>query len=363
MVPRIAVFYDYLETIGGGERVVLTLARGLGADVVTTNLDPELASRADYPGVRVINLGPLVRGPPTKQIHASWKFLRSRVEGYDAYVLVGNWAHFASKRHHPNLYYCLTPTRMFYDQRDAVLARLPFARRTVARIWTAGHSTLDRRAVRHCDRIVAISENVRNRVRRYYRVDAGIIYPPVATSRFRFKEVGDFWLAVSRLYPEKRIELQLEIFRRLPTERLVLVGGYSEGDRAERYVAALKPPQNVTVLGEIAEEKLLDLYARCRGFITTAVDEDFGITPVEANAAGKCVLATDEGGYRETILTGKTGFLLPQDPEAFVRKIRDLDEGTLQSMRNACEERARTFDESVFLERMRRALADLTPTR
>jgi glycosyltransferase involved in cell wall biosynthesis len=164
---------------------------------------------------------------------------------------------------------------------------------------------------------------------------------------------------VSRLYPEKRIELQLDIFRRLPRERLILVGGYSRGDRAERYVASLNPPPNVTVLGEVTEEKLLDLYARCRGFLTTAVDEDFGITPVEANAAGKCVLATNEGGYRETIADGETGFLCSPDPEAFAGRIASLDDDTLHSMRGACEARAKLFDESAFLERMRKALTDL----
>ena len=354
---KVAVFYDYLETIGGGERVVLTLAQGLDADIITTNLDPELPSRAGVPSARIHDLGPLQKGPPLKQIHASWKFLRSRLQGYDAYVLVGNWAHYAAKHHHPNIYYCLTPTRAFYDQRAAVLARLPLTNRWVARAWSAAHARLERRSVAHCDDIVAISENVRRRVRLYYGRDAGVVYPPVATERFHFEELGDFWLSVSRLYPEKRIELQLEIFRRLPRERLVLVGGFSEGDRAERYLARLKPPPNVTLLGEIPEDRLRELYARCRGFLTTAVDEDFGITPVEAMAAGKCVLATDEGGYRETVLDGATGFLLPPEPEAFVEKLHGLDEQALRSMRDACVARAREFDESVFLAKVRELLS------
>src|SRR2546422_3191308 len=141
-----------------------------------------------------------------------------------------------------------------------------------------------------------MSETGRPTTRRSYGRDAKVIHPPVATHRFGFKELGDFWLAVSRLYPEKRIELQLEVFRRLPAERLVLVGGYAPGDMAERYVARLKPPPNVTLLGEIPDERLVDLYARCRGFLTTAVDEDFGITPVEAMAAGEAVLAYGAGG-------------------------------------------------------------------
>ncbi len=353
---RVAVLYDYLETVGGGERVALTLAAGLGADLVTTALDPGLPKRAGFEGVRAASLGGLLRGPPMKQVHATLRFSRARLPGYDFYILVGNWAHFAGRAHHPNLYYCLTPTRAFYDLREALLARLPPLHRAAAGAWIALHRPFDRRAARHADRIVALSENVRGRVRRAYGRDADVIYPPVATSRFRFLEVGDAWLSVNRLYREKRVDLQIEAFRRLPEERLVIVGGYTPGDRTEAYVASLRPPPNVTLLGEVDEPALAELYGRCRGFLTTAVDEDFGITPVEAMAAGKCVLATDEGGYRETVVHGRTGFLLPPDPEAFASRIRELDDAALRGMRDACVARAREFDESVFLARMRAAI-------
>jgi glycosyltransferase involved in cell wall biosynthesis len=350
---RVAVWYDYLQTIGGGERVALSLAKHFDADLITTEFDPYLPQRAGYPSVRVVSLGGLLLQPPLKQIDASWKFRRARLRGYDFHVFIGNWAQFAAKRHRPNLYYCLTPTRLFYDQYEAMKARLDPVSRAAATLWIGAHRPADRRAVAHCDRVVAISENVRRRILRYYGRDAPVVHPPVATSRFRFKEVGDAWLSVSRLYPEKRIELQLEIFRRLPEEKLVLVGGYSAGDRASRYLARLKPPANVTMVGEISEDALADLYASCRGFLTTAVDEDFGITPVEAMAAGKCVLATDEGGYRETVVDGETGFLLPPDPERFASKIRELDGSTLRAMKDDCTARASEFDESVFIRKMR----------
>ena len=352
-VVKLAVLYDFLETIGGGERVALTLSKHLGADLITTDFDPAILQRMDMAGVNVISLGPLARRPPLKQIDASWKFARARLDDYDFHFLVGNWAHYAARRHHPNAYYCLTPTRAFFDQRQAMLNRISLTGRWVARAWIGVQSRLERRSIRHCDNVIAISETVRARIRRFYGRDASVIYPPVATHQYRFKELGDFWLAVSRLYPEKRIELQLEVFRRLPAERLVLVGGHAPGDMAERYVARLKPPSNVTLLGEIPDERLVDLYARCRGFLTTAVDEDFGITPVEAMAAGKCVLATDEGGYRETVVDGKTGFLLPPDPDRFAAKIRELDDSTLRAMKDDCTTRAREFDESNFISKMR----------
>jgi len=350
---RLAVLYDFLETIGGGERVALTLAKDFGADLLTTNADPTLPTRTGFAGVNVVNLGSLQPRPPLKQVDAAWKFGRARFPNYDFYFILGNWAVHATRYHHPNLYYCLTPTRMFYDQRKALMQRLGPVARLAARLWIGFQRPFDRRAVEHADRIVAISENVRRRVARYYGREADVVYPPVATSRFRFQDVGDAWLSVSRLYPEKRIDLLFEIFRRLPKERLILVGGYAAGDRAAKYLARLKPPPNVTMMGEIPEDALLDLYATCRGLITAAVDEDFGITPVEAMAAGKCVLATDEGGYRETVVDGKTGFLLPPDADVFAKKIQELETSTLRSMRGACIARAQSFDESVFLEKMR----------
>lgn len=357
MSMRLAVFYDYLETIGGGERVALTLAKHFNGDLITTAYDPELPRRAGFDGVRVVPLGPPGGSTPLKQIHASWRFSRARFEGYDFHVFTGNWSPFASRAHDPNLYYCLTPTRYFYDQRKALLDRLPFAPRMAAAAWTALHRPFERRAVQRCDRIIAISETVRSRARRYYGRECDVIYPPVATHRFRFKEIGDVWLSVNRLYPEKRIDLQLEIFRRLPRERLLVVGGYTRGDRTERYLRPLRPPPNVTFLGEVPEDELVELFAQCRGFLTTSVDEDFGIAPVEAMAAGKCVLATDEGGHRETVLHGRTGFLLPPDPEAFARTIASLDEPTLRSMKDSCIARAREFDETVFLRKMKAAIA------
>src|SRR5256712_6918626 len=122
--------------------------------------------------------------------------------------------------------------------------------------------------------------------------------------------------------------------------------------------------------GEVEESELARLYARCRGLICTAQDEDFGMTPVEAMAAGKFVVATDEGGFRETIVPGETGLLLPPDPEAFARAMASLTTDDLERRAEACRRRAMDFDVSRFLGAMRTELedaarggADRKPTR
>ena len=76
---------------------------------------------------------------------------------------------------------------------------------------------------------------LRKELRNTITETADIIYPPVDVSKFKFKEYGDFWLSVNRLYPEKRMELQIEAFRKMPDEKLIIVGGYSKGDHAEKY--------------------------------------------------------------------------------------------------------------------------------
>ncbi len=337
----------------------MTLARHFDADLFTTNLRSDVLMRKDAEGVSVYNLGPLPPIPMLKQIHASWRFSRVRVRDYAVYVFSGNWAHYAGLRHRPGVLYCHTPVRAFYDQREAMLVSLPRTQHQVFRAWTQLHACLDRRSIGRLSRLIANSENVKNRIRRYYGREATVVHPPVATSSFGFRELGDFWLSVNRLYPEKRVHIQLEIFRRLPEEHLVVVGGWTRGDHSGRYATTLDPPPNVKLLGEVSEDVLADLYAKCRGILATAADEDFGLTPVEAMASGKIVLATDEGGYRETVVDGKTGWLLPPSVDAFTEKISSLGEDTLLAMRPACELRARMFSEEQFVARMTGVLEEV----
>jgi len=353
---RVAIFHDFMSSIGGGEKLVLTLARALNADLYTTDLNLETVSKLGYEDVNIIDLGPLSKTPPLKQINASTKFKRFRPkERYDFHIFSGNWSHYSAKRLHPNLLYCHTPVRAFYDLKDWTLKNLDGPlQRLAARAWIFTHKRFNERSIRNVDAIVANSENVKGRIMRFYDRDATVVNPPVPTKEFGFSEIGDFWLSVNRLYPEKRIHLQLDIFRKLPTESLKVVGGFAEGDHSKSYLSGLGDiPPNVELLGQITQEELTELYSKCKGFLATAVDEDFGMTPVEAMASGKIALVTDEGGYRETVVDGETGWLLPPDANAFADKIRGLSKEQLEDMKDACMQRSRVFDEETFVSKMR----------
>jgi len=356
---RVAILHDHMSFIGGGERLALTLARGLDADLYVTDLDPDIPRKAGFADVRVTELAKIPRTPLLRQTRQAKAFHHAEIPDHDAYVFSGNWAIAAAETHRPNLWYCHTPARVFYDLETTFLEDLSPAKRVAARTWIKRTRPKYEANVAEVQRIVVNSRNVASRVERYLHRTAEVVYPPVDITRYRFSEIGDFWLSVNRLSHEKRIGLQIEAFRKRPTERLVIVGGPQVGVDARAFTRSLDPPSNVEFLGEVDEARLLELYATCRGFVATSKDEDFGLTPVEAMASGKAVVAVDEGGYRETVVPGQTGWLVPATPAAIAEAIRGATPERLGAMRPACVDRAKAFDAPRFVSRMRDLIRDV----
>lgn len=354
---KIAIFHDYIGAIGGGEKLVLTLARELSADVITTDIDEDSVKKMGFEDVNVMSIGDTIKLPPLKQISASIRFaLCNFSEKYDYFIFSGNWAHFAAKAHKPNLLYCHTPVRAFYDLYDSFLNRQSIFIKPLFIIWVAIHRPLAEHYMKYIENIVVNSKNTQSRIKKYLCRDSEIIYPPVDTSKYKFKQNGDFWLSVNRLYPEKRIELQIDAFRNLPDEKLIIIGGYAKGDHAAAYVDKIMDnlPPNVKIYGSIMEEELIDLYERCKGFIATAIDEDFGMTPIEAMAAGKPVICVKEGGYLESV-NDDTGILIEPDIENIIRAINIVSINP-HKYRNVCEERAKKFDKYIFIRNIKNVI-------
>lgn len=348
---KIAIFHDYFGAIGGGERVVIAMAKALDADIITTDTD---AIRKIDPTVRVISLGKTIKLSPLKQISATLKFYSCNFsKDYDIFIFSGNWAHYAAHRHHPNIWYCHTPARMFYDLHETFAQRLNPVARLLFRLWSFIHMKCDQKSVRAIDQILTNSRLVQSRILHYYNRDSFVLYPPVETSHFLTKKTGDFWLSVNRLYPEKRIDLQINSFRKMTEERLVIIGGFAEGDHARNYVRDIYRdlPSNVTIAGEVPEEELVDYYARCKGLICTAIDEDFGLTPLEAMASGKPVIAVNEGGFRETI-TPETGILVPPNEKSIIDAVQEISKNP-ERYHDPCIARAYEFDQIKFIEKLR----------
>jgi len=215
----------------------------------------------------------------------------------------------------------------------------------------------DRATAAGVHHFVAISRFVADRIRRNYGRSADVIYPPVDVARFRIEESpGEFYLVVSALTPYKRVDLVVEAANRLG-RRLVVVGSGPE----EARLRAMAGP-TVELYGWRDDAETAELYARCRALIFPTL-EDFGITPLEAMAAGRPVIALGQGGALETVVPPggsepATGlFFERQTVEDLVAAIRRLESGTDRFEPKALRRRAESFDRLLFKERMERYVA------
>ena len=158
---KIAIFHDSFGAIGGGEIVVIEMVKILNADIITTDTDP--VQKID-PDVRVISSGKTIKFPPLKQISAAFRFFTCDYsKQYDLFIFAGNWSHAAAHRNHPNIWYCYTPVRAFYDLYSTFLSRQNFVTRQLFRAWVHVHRFFDQRSIRQVDHIIAISGNVQSR--------------------------------------------------------------------------------------------------------------------------------------------------------------------------------------------------------
>lgn len=172
-----------------------------------------------------------------------------------------------------------------------------------ARIW-------DYRTANAVDQFVAISRHVSGRIRKYYRRDSVVIYPPVETGRFTISDSLDsYYLVVSRLAPYKKIDIAVQAFNELGLPLLII----GEGEQARHLKSIAKP--NISFLGYQTDEQIASYYARCQAFVFPG-EEDFGITPVEAQASGRPVIAFARGGATETVKDGLTGVLFDDQSAA-----------------------------------------------
>jgi glycosyltransferase involved in cell wall biosynthesis len=242
--------------------------------------------------------------------------------------------------------YCLAPTRYVWDF-DAYAAReaLPPATGTALRPLVALLRRWDYRAAQRVNHFIAISREVQARIRRYYNRDSTIIHPPVDTGRFKPAAThDDYYLIVSRLVPYKRIDLAVLAFNQLGLPLLIA------GDGRDREALEALAGPTVTFLGYVPDEDLPGLFARCKATILPGM-EDFAITPVQTQAAGRPVIAYGAGGALDTVIEGETGvFFRELTPDALAEGVREFDTAAVDLQ--ACVRNAARFDARVFKKQM-----------
>ena len=346
---RVALVHDYLNQSGGAERVLEEFhALWPDAPIFTSIYDRAGMPPAyrDWP-IRTTFMQGLPRIMRHHQPYLPLypvAFSRLDLRGYD--LIVSSSSAFAKNIPPPpgarHVCYCHSPMRFAWSAADyARRERLGPATRAALVPILRALQRWDVRGTRRVDRLIANSAVVAGRIRRCYGRDAAIIHPPVRTAVApAIGEPDDFYLVLTRLVPYKRLDIVIEAFNRLGLPLRIAGAGR---DRAA--LEALAGP-TVTFLGAVSEAEKDHLYARCRATIFPAED-DFGIAQVEAQAAGRPVLALRAGGALETVRDGVTGlFFDTQTPEAIVAAVRRRETMTFDP--DAIRAHARAFDAAVF---------------
>ena len=316
--PRAALVHDWLNQQGGAENVLVEMHRMFpSAPVYTAFYEPTLVD----PAFRRLDIRPtwLQRFPLWRTNHqALLPFYPLAFGGFripNADLVVSNSSAFCKGvRPAPgavHVCYCLTPTRFLWMP-DTYLSgeRAPVWSRLLLPPLLAWARRWDRNAAQRVTQFLAISKAVADRIQRFYGRSSRIVYPPVDVERFTpTTDVGDAFLIVSRLIPYKRIDLAVRACTELGLPLRIVGSGRAEAD-----LRAMAGP-TVRFLGRLPDRDVSVEMARCRAFLFPG-DEDFGITPVEAQAAGRPVVAFRSGGALDTVINGKTGILFGEQTVA-----------------------------------------------
>jgi glycosyltransferase involved in cell wall biosynthesis len=355
-VPRVALVHDYLLVLRGAERTFAAMADEWPEAPIATLLYDEGATEGRFAG-RALVTSPLQRlGLTQRSFRALLPVFPTAVRrldlsGFDCVVSSSSaFAHGVrpapGARH---VCYCHSPFRYAWHEQERALSEVPAALRPALGLALRRHRAFDRRAAASVDRYVANGEITRARIKRFWGRDADIVHPPVDVERFHIGEPGDHVLFVGELVRHKRPEVAIAAAV-AAGRRIKVVGAGPELERLQaRYGGQAE------FLDRVGDERLAGLYAEAAALVVPNVEE-FGIAAVEAQAAGRPVIAVDAGGARETVVHGRTGLLVAEaDPDGLARALRgDLSRFDTYDIRA----HAQRFSRARFQARLREIVAE-----
>lgn len=361
---KIAIVHEWLVTRAGSEQVVEQMLRLYPQADLFSLVDFLPDEARIYLQNKSVTTSFLQRLPGAKRrFRAYLPLMPLAIEQFDlsGYDLILSSSHAVAKGvvtrpDQLHLCYVHTPIRYAWDFQHQYLRGSgldqgiqSFPTRLILhymRLW-------DLASAHRVDHFAANSQYIARRIQKFYRRPAQVIYPPVAVERFRYTESREnFYLAIARFVPYKRVDLIVSAFNQLGLP-LVVIGDGPDRRQLEAFAApniTLLPPQSDAVIAEYLQ--------RCKAFVFAA-EEDFGITPVEAQAAGAPVIAYGKGGATETVIAGKTGlFFSEQTVESLIQVIQDFESGQSNFAPDDLRHNAERFSPERFGQEFRQFVED-----
>ena len=353
---KIAIVHDYLNQYGGAEKVVEVFHELYpDAPIYTTIFDknkmPPLFERMD------IRTSYMQKFPfLDKHFKKYLLFYPGAIESFDLReydLIISSSSAFAKGaikgKDAVNICYCYSPMRFVWDYKHYVEKEnfgnltsklLPIAIKSLKK-W-------DLKTVGRVDHYVTISGYIQDRVKNFYKKDSEVIYPPVSVASCKISDkTEDYFLIVSRLNAYKNIDIVIEAFNKCRLN-LKIVGTGPYGDTLKKMAKG----SNIEFTGRLSNDELKETYSKCRAYIFPG-KEDFGITPVEAQAFGKPVIAYADGGALETVVDGVTGlFFKHKSPDELLKTIEKFIEIEKSFNAENIRQNALRFDTAVFKEKI-----------
>lgn len=331
---RVALVHDYLKEFGGAERVLRVLSEIYPeAPIYTAFCVKGSTADKEFKGKKIIEskFAPILK---IWKLYSPLRFLIPAVWGsfdlskYDLVITSSSWyvtRGFKVGKKTKVIDYCHTPPRWLYGYETSV----GFTRYWPIKLYAAivGHfiRMYDFKTAQKIDHFIANSNNVAERIKKFYRRDSTVIYPPCDIEKIikltKNIKKENFFLVASRLTGAKGIEEAIKLSRKIGFN-LKIIGESAGFSNIER-----KNKEKVEFLGRLTDEELYRQYAKAKGFIALAKDEDFGMTVVEAQAAGTPVIAFNGGGFKESIINNETGILINEISEKSLKEaIKKIEE-------------------------------------
>ncbi len=326
---KVIIAQSNLTLRGGAERIVLKVAQHYDAKIYTAEYD----ASGTYEGFKDLDISVVKKGfvssmlpygRVSQGLHYGLSFYGLKIkEDYDvinAHIAPSHWIRNRNER---VLWYVHTPLRDLYDLYQYRLSLKKSYQKPIHIAGTSAARVLDQSVVKKIEGIVANSENTQSRVTKYYKRDSKVIGGGIDYEGYKNDGDGKYFLYPSRISPNKRQEYALRAFeifkRRTKGYKLVLAGAVSKDKTYENYYLKIKELAkrvgDVKITTNASDEALKRLYSRSTAVLYAPMNEDYGLVPLEGMASSKPVISVNEGGPKETITSGKTGFLVNDELE------------------------------------------------
>ncbi|MBI3261495.1 glycosyltransferase [Candidatus Berkelbacteria bacterium] len=365
---KVALVHEFLTQFGGAEQVLLALKELFpDAPIYTLVYNPQTMGK--WFGNYDIKTS-WIQGLPLAKTKYRWYLLLMpwAIQSFDFSdydLVISDSSAFAKGiiTHPPtkHISYIHTPTRYLWQ--DEAFYRETAAPKLLApllKLVTPWLRNWDYKAAQRPDYLLANSQTVAARVKKYYHRTATPLHSFVNAKRFTIaspsrRKPKPYYLLAGRIVPYKRYDIVIEAFAKLGLPLVVAGTGWGELALRREFKGAGLKSKNITFLGRVTDKKLAQLYRDCQAYLFPAL-EDFGITPLEAMASGRPVIAYGAGGATETIVDGKTGiFFDKQTPESVIQAIKRFEqiERTKPFNPRQIRKHALTFDKSVFKRKIK----------